>query len=532
VATADVLDAPAVEAEPRDDYLAGVDPETWAWADYLLDAGEEMLADPECRRWLTCYDPLLFACVYLRHHLASKETGGRISISDFHIQACRHARTWCRTDIGPTESRTAWVAPRGSGKSTWFFLILPLWALAHGHRDFIAAFADAGAQAEQHLMSFKHELDTNELLRQDFADLCTPAKRPKGQSVADRQDMYIAKSGAAFLAKGIDSSTLGAKIENRRPDVLLFDDIEPDESNYSEYQKGQRLGTVRDAVMPMNLNAVVELVGTTVMQGSIIDDVVRQVTDKDADDLPDWPREENIDVKYFHAIITNADGTERSLWPQRWTLKFLDAIRHTASFLKNFANRPATVNGWWNTGDIRYDARTHYDRTVLVVDGAVTAKTSSDQTGLAVVGVSLAERKLFVREAVGVRLTGEPLRQKVLDLILDYDVDYVLVEANQGGDLWYAELHDLPVKMATFNQHEPKPVRIKRLLGVYQRSGGAIFHEKALPQLETQQRGYPKVLHEDVLDATAAAAEHLVAMIFAKTTAKRSRAAVHQFSYR
>lgn len=525
-------DPVATAERPADDYLTDVDPATWSWADYLTRHGEDILRVAEGRRLLTAYDPLLFAVLYLRRHMASKETGGIVSISDFHVAVCRHARSWCRTDIGPNESRTAWVAPRGSGKSTWFFLILPLWALAHGHRDFIAAFADAGAQAERHLMSFKHELDTNELLREDYPDLTNAAKRPKGQSLADRQDLYIAASGAAFMAKGIDSSALGAKIDNRRPDVLLFDDIEPDESNYSPYQKEQRLSTVRDAVLPMNSNAVVELVGTTVMAGSIIDDVVRQVTDKDADDLPDWPAEENVQVQYFHAILTNEDGTERSLWPQRWTMAFLNAIRDTASFLKNFANRPVMVNGWWKSELFRYEQRAHYDRVALFVDGAVTAKSTSDQTGLAVVALSLAEKRVFVREAIGVRLTGEPRRQKILDMIVTYDVDYVMVEANQGGDLWYTDLHDLPVKVVTFTQHEPKPVRIKRLLALYERAGGSIFHEKKLPQLETQQRGYPKILHEDVLDATAAGAEHMVGMIFNHTTAARNRAAVHQFSYR
>lgn len=30
-----------------------------------------------------------------------------------------------------------------------------------------------------HLASFKYELDTNTLLRHDYPDLCTPARRPR-----------------------------------------------------------------------------------------------------------------------------------------------------------------------------------------------------------------------------------------------------------------------------------------------------------------------------------------------------------------
>lgn len=528
MASATATDTRAAAATAAD-YLADVDPATWNWAQYLLRYDKRLLAIPKMRRKLCRFDPLLFAVLYLRHHLASEETGGQVSVSQFHLDLCREALTWCRKDLGPAESRTAWVAPRGSGKSTWVFLILPLWALAHTHRRYIAAFADSATQAEQHLMSFKLELDSNELLRADHPALCAPAIRPSGTTVADRQGLYLSKSGCAFSAKGIDSSTLGAKVGNRRPDLILFDDVEPDESNYSAAQKEKRLSTVRNAVLPMNLNAVVVIAGTTTMQGSIIHDIVLQVTETEA---PSWPRDENIAVRYYPAIVTDADGQERSLWPQRWTLEFLISIRDTDSYSLNFDNQPVSVGGWWQPGDIKYGLRETYDRVVMVIDGAVTTKATSDDTGISIVGLSLAERKLFVREAIGLKLTGEPRRQRIVDLIVGYDVDYVLCEANQGGDLWYTELHDLPVKLATFAQKEPKRIRIKRLLAVYQRAGGAIFHEKKLPQLEKQARGYPNILHEDVLDATAAAAEHLVAIIFATAAARRDKAAVHQFSYR
>jgi hypothetical protein len=509
-------------------YLADVDPATWKWGPYLRRYSRRELKRPERRRLLTRYDPLLFAVLYLRHHLSSEETRGQISISQFHIDACREARTWCRKDIGPTEVRDAWVAPRGSGKSTWFFLLLSLWALAHEHRKFIAAFADSGPQAEQHLMSFKQEIDNNVLLRADYPDLVRPSTRPSGVNVSDMKSLYVAASGIAFLAKGIDSSTLGAKVGKQRPDLILFDDIEPDESNYSLYQKKKRLGTVLNAVLPMNLNAVVVFVGTTTMQGSIMHDIVRQV---DEAEPPEWVKEENVDVHYYPAIVTNPDGTERSLWPQRWTMKFLDSIRHTVSFALNFANKPVSLGGWWKRSYIQYGALKSYDRVAMVIDGAVTTAEGSDLTGIAIAGLSVKARRLFIREAVGVKLGGEALRERVLELIVANDVDYVLVEANQGGDLWHSVFHDMPVPVSTFKQHEPKPVRIKRLLGLYQRAGSRIFHEKRLAELETQQEGYPKILHEDVLDAAAAVCEHLVAMLF-RLIGTKDKTLVHQFSYR
>lgn len=509
-------------------YLADVDPATWSWAAYLLRYDKRLLAIPKMRRKLCRFDPLLFAILYLRHHLASEETSGQTSVSQFHLDLCKEALAWCRRDIGPTESRTAWVAPRGSGKSTWVFLILPIWAMAHMHRRYIAAFANTSTQAQQHLMSLKFELDNNALLRADHPHLCAAATRPSGTTVADRQDMYISKSGVAFTAKGIDSSTLGAKVGNRRPDAILLDDIEPDESNYSAGEKEKRLATIRNAVFPMNLNAVVVIAGTTVMAGSIIHDIIAQATDPDA---PDWPREENITVRYYPAIATGRDGVEHSLWPQRWSLAFLVSIRHTPSFALNFDNRPVSQGGWWKAAYIRLGYRESYDRVAMVIDGAVTTKQGSDFTGIAVAGLSIEARKIYMREALELKLSGEPLRHRIIEIGVDLGIDYALVEANQGGDLWYSVLHHMPFKVATFTQKEPKPVRIRRMLALYERAGGRVEHEKPLPALEKQQLAYPYLLHEDVLDASAAVSEHLVAMLF-RIVGQRDKAFVRQFSYR
>lgn len=509
---------------------AALEHDSPAWLRELLDGIDpDQLAVPECRRILTAYDPLLFALLYLPHHLAAKETRNQISMSAFHLDLCDWALTLTRDDHAEAEERSAWVAPRGSGKSTWGFMILPLWALAHGHRTYIAAFADSGPQAEQHLMSFKLELATNQLLRNDFPDLVAPLMRA-GATVADRHNMYIARSKVALTAKGIDASSLGAKIENRRPDWILFDDIEPDEGNYSPYQKEQRLKSILQAVLPMNLNAVVTFLGTTVMKGSIIHDIVRQEQEADA---PDWPAEENITAHYYNAILTGDDGTEASLWPERWPLTYLKSIRHTAAYKLNFENKPVSVGAWWKPGDVKYGRLAAYDRVALFLDGAVTAKPDSDETGITIAGLSLAQKRIYLRESIGIRLTGEPRRLRVLELIEAFDVDYVMCEANQGGDLWHGELHHMPVRVVTFTQKEPKPVRIRRLLMLYQRAGAPIIHEKPLPQLEAQQSAYPKLLHDDVIDSAAAAAEHMLALINAAgPAAKRNRASVQQFPYR
>ena len=43
--------------------------------------------------------------------------------------------------------------------------------------------------------------------------------------MADRVSLYHARSGFVFAAAGMDSSNLGMKVGDRRPDLLILDDI-------------------------------------------------------------------------------------------------------------------------------------------------------------------------------------------------------------------------------------------------------------------------------------------------------------------
>lgn len=198
---------------------------------------DALVRSPEYRRAVSRVDPLAFALIYLPHHLRGEETGGQITLSEFHLDLIEQAKRWIVPDELPAQHRDAYVAPRASGKSTLLFLCLPLWAAAHGWRRFIAAFADSAAQAEMHLASFKHELDTNKLLRHDFPDLCAPARRPRGAVAADRAGMLVTKAGFTFAARGVDSASLGMKVGERRPDLLILDDIEPSGSTTRRSRK-------------------------------------------------------------------------------------------------------------------------------------------------------------------------------------------------------------------------------------------------------------------------------------------------------
>lgn len=457
-----------------------------------------LVESPAYRRAITRNDPLLFGLIYLAKHLRGQETDNQITLSRFHIELTDHARRWIVPSTKPNEDRDIWVAPRGVGKSTWWFLIVPMWAAAHGHRRFITAFADTATQAEQHLRTFRRELKNNKLINRDFPELCA--------LIMDTINQIESESGFVFVAKGIDSTSLGLKVEERRPDLLLCDDIEPDEANYSADQKKKRLSTLIDAVLPLNIYARVVIVGTVQMDGSIIHDAVRTVirTGDDAHTPENqWVRDENFRVHYYPALSSNDEtGKYESLWPGKWSVDYLVSIMHTRSFLKNMQNDPMGADGgYWTAADFRYgdlDAITH---CLLSVDPAVTDKSKSDYTGFAVVAAHRPSRRTVVRYAKAVRLApGEPLRRFALAIVAEHpEVTGIVVETNQGGDTWRTIFHDMPVPVVFVHQTVPKDVRAARLLNRYQR--GRVLHAQKLPDAEGQMVGFPNAPHDDIVDA-------------------------------
>lgn len=489
-----------------DPYAPAANAETFNFAAWIDGIDARLLdGNPtyrDARIEATKYDPLLFAVLYCLHHLRSPE--GDVTFADAHLEWVRLARQWAIPARAPMEQRDAFLAPRDTGKSTWMLFILPLWAAAHGHVRFAAVFADSGPQAELHLATFRKEVDENTALRRDYPELCTAGRRPSGAAESDAKHMVIRANGFIFAAKGIDASSLGMKVGQLRPDLLLLDDVEPDESSYSAYQAGKRLKTVTDAILPLNIYARVVLSGTVTLPGSVTHQLVKwgkgEQTETNA-----WVGEQQFRVHHHLPIIRDDHGNERSMWPAKWPLAYLKKIEHTRSYRKNYLNDPMAADGaYWSESDFTYGAFPTA-RTYLSVDGAVTTKKTSDFTGLSVVSWAPASdvqpARCLVKFAQAVKLKGNPLRARVLQILESFpEIGAILVESNQGGDLWLEVFHDLPVKVVTFSNSEKKETRAERLLNLYQLIPTRVMHAEPLPALEEQMVAFPKAPNDDLVD--------------------------------
>jgi phage terminase large subunit-like protein len=467
------------------------------------------------RRNLCRYDPLLFALIYMPHHLRSDETGGKLSFSQFHVDIANAAKRWVRSDFKPGELREAWIAPRGAAKTTWLFLILPLWAMAFGHQRFIMAFSNTSSQAEGHLRTLVDELRSNDRLREDFPDLCSPTVNNAELYMAYTQ-VGVEPDGkpkmvkVAIRAKGIDSSTLGMKIGNLRPTCILLDEVEPKESSYDSSTKKNRLDAITNAIFPMALNAVVQWAATVTTAGSLAHDLVKAATGQG---VAEWVSEQRIRVRYYPAIVTDDDGRIRSLWPQRWSIRYLLKIRGTRTYQLNYANNPVSKDGtYWTPELFMIDKNFRIESGVLSIDPATTSKATSDPTGYAAIAVDYTGQKVCVVSARGVRKTPRELGVMIRETCQrNRWINEVILEGNQGGDTWAEIIRPyLPagVTLKVYYSHEPKVTRWAAALEHYE--AGLVVHARALPIFEEQALGAPNLVHDDVLDAVTAGIRHFL----------------------
>jgi LAGLIDADG-like domain len=396
--------------------------------------------------------------------------------------------------------------------STVLYLVTTLWVACH-HPTFVAAFSDTGTQAEDHLKTVRAEMTKNRLVREDYPDACAPMPKENGHPIADSAAMMYTRNAFCFSARGIDTGVLGLVDPlNRRPQIILVDDIEGQEgSGYSIYQAGQRRETVISGILPMNGRAHVRMVGTVTLVDGLMHQLVNSVLTKDPP--AEWIVEERIQVTYFPPLPCRPDGTERSVWPGRWPVEHLQGLRHTRSYAKNFENQPIGVDGgYWSEDDFTYGTLDTLTQRVLRIDPATTAKRTSDRTGIAVVAYSPVEQKCVVEFAEGVQLTGRRLGEHLRRLIARWPtvIHRLVVEVNQGGDLWHDVFDDLPIPIETRTTSVSKEVRFAKALDWYQKKPVRVLHAEKLIALEAEMTGFPRAPHDDVADAAVGGLEEFL----------------------
>lgn len=199
-----------------------------------------------------------FCRTYFPHYFAKPSSRLHQYFSKRYLDMIQRA---CQTGEGDKEAN---AAPRGNAKSTWGTFGLPLWAAAFRKRKFALIVSETRGQAESFLSFIKLELESNERLQQDFPELC-------GEGPKWTADQIITRNGVKIQAAGAQQKLRGLRHGSCRPDLVIVDDLENDESVESPEQRRKLENWFFKALMKIGQpDTVFIVVGTILHYDSLL----------------------------------------------------------------------------------------------------------------------------------------------------------------------------------------------------------------------------------------------------------------------
>lgn len=199
-----------------------------------------------------------FCRTYFPHYFAKPSSSLHKYFSKRYLDMIQKA---LQTGQGDKEAN---AAPRGNAKSTWGTFGLPLWAAAFRKRKYALIVSETRSQAESFLSFIKIELETNERLQQDFPELV-------GEGSVWRADAIITRNGVKIQAAGAGQKLRGLRHGSCRPDLVIVDDLENDESVESPDQRKKLESWFFKALMKIGQpDTVFIVVGTILHYDSLL----------------------------------------------------------------------------------------------------------------------------------------------------------------------------------------------------------------------------------------------------------------------
>ena len=288
-----------------------------------------------------------------------------------------------------TERRCVCAAPREHAKSTILFAKV-VQAIVYQMAHFVVIFRDSDDVAKQVVDDVRQELEANERIIEDFGDLIGRRKWTEAE--------FITSNDVKVLGRGRGSSARGLRYKQWRPDLVLVDDIEDDQTVDSKQQRDKLERWLKRVVLNIiGPDGRFLMVGTILHHDSLLSRLLRQT---------------NIFCTRLWRAIKD-DG--KPLWPARWPLARLEekkteigARNFATEFMNDAANEEEQI--FLPQFERRFgddDVAGRLD-VVAAIDPAIGLKAKNDNSALAVIAerdgayyiLRMAIRKLKIQQQV------------------------------------------------------------------------------------------------------------------------------------
>ena len=427
-----------------------------------------------------------FCLVYLPHHMTMQP-------ADFHPELLE--------TLGDHDERLVEILGfRGSAKSTFGSLALPLWAALEYPKlyPFIITAADTGTQAGTNIFNIKDELENNEWLKQDygevqgiFGDDFSLESEEEWQS-----RNLLLSNGVRILARSRGQKVRGLKHKQYRPRLVIVDDPEDLEWVRTKENRDKTERWLRSEVLP----AVDESTGRVIVIGNQLHmDALMSRLKKDTG------------FKHLEYPLVRNDGTItwRAKYPDQ---KALDALLNrvkASAYMREYCLKVVPDEGQEITPeDIHYYNRMAKPEEVSMhgtgVDYAISKKETADFTSMVSGALTYEEERPYID------IHPNPVNSR-LDMRETVQTAYALHQGFGGNHIIFAE--EVAYQKAANDEMERKGLAVERMhamrdkrarlrvAAIYIKNGTVRFPRNGCEDLLIQLFGFGVEEHDDMVDA-------------------------------
>lgn len=399
------------------------------------------------------------------------------------------------------ERFVAVAAPRGHAKSTAGTLAFGLASLLFGSDDFVLIVSATEALAASHLSNMARVLSDNEDLRTEF-DI---------ELLSCNETRIIARCGSrrfCVIGKGAEQSVRGTLWNQRRPSLILIDDLENDEAVMSKDRREKLSRWFYEALIPCgSRRRRVRFLGTILHVDSLLANAI-EGKDKDT-----W-----LGVKF--SAHRSFDDFSEILWPQMWPEERLRVERqmylnrgNASGYSQEYLSRPiAEADAFFRRSDFRPMVDGDFAKVKVMyasIEFALFEKDKGDNT-VVVVGGMDEDGILHIVDVVADRMDPVEATELMFTMQERYDIICWCVEEDNIAKAIGPFLKQEMIRRNEFmtlhgiRPHKDKQARATsirarmRAGGVKMDYGGSWFE-----MLQAELVEFPRGSHDDRVDALA-----------------------------
>ncbi len=441
---------------------------------------EKIANNQDFRKALAKSDLYWFFHIYFPHYI-------KYDSADFQREICK--------DFTDESNRfIELIAFRGGAKSTLASLGLPAWSIISGNYKFLLLISDTFTQAKDHIFNLKSELETNQLLIEDFGPFTE-------QDQWTATNIIIPKYNMRVSARSTGQKIRGIRYKQYRPDLMVLDDLENLDSVRTKEGRDKTYRWFTGELIPAgDKNTRMILLGNLLHQDCLMNKVKQSITsgkrfgivkefpflldDGKARWIGKFPTQKDIDIE-------RAKVDDRT-WQREYLLKIVpeEGQEIHDDWINNYSKLPDMEAFYQGTG----------------VDLAISKKETADYT-------TMVSGKLFMEDGVPkIYIMPNPINERLsqYETIEKATVQSKFLGSGEITSIWVEQVayqkatveemvrRGLPAEGV--NVSTDKRARL-RSVSVFVQNGMVVFPETGCEDLITQLTGFGIEKHDDLCDA-------------------------------